>query len=37
MELAVEIVSLPHATTNKGPSLDILSIISVFVRRERTR
>jgi len=31
MELAVEMVSLPHATANNGPSLDKISIMSFFV------
>jgi len=35
MELAVEMVSLPHATTNNGPSLDKIPIISFFVNCQR--
>jgi len=35
VELAVEMVSLPHATTNNGPSLDKISIISFFVSGRR--
>jgi len=35
MELAVEMVSLPHATTNNGPSLDKIPIISFSVNGQR--